>query len=156
MTLFEAQEPDPRDEAKIKRRTRAIIVLVVVVIVGLGTAYHFRHWREERAVDEFFNQVELKHYEDAYALWQADPQWKEHTDRYKQYPFGQFQLDWGPSGDYGPITSHKVEGSIEPKNKNGPVSGVVVKVTVNNRVQPACLWVEKKTRVISFSPRECQ
>jgi hypothetical protein len=156
MTLFEAKEPDPRDAAKAKRRNRAIILLLVVVVIVAGTVYWFRHWKEERVVNQFFSLIEQNNFEGAYALWQADPQWKEHTDRYKQYPFGQFQLDWGPSGDYGTITSHKVDGSVEPKNKNGPVSGVVVKVTVNNRVQPACLWVEKKTKVISFSPRECQ
>ncbi len=155
MTLFEAKPPDPRDEERTKRRYRTIIVIVVILLIGAGTAYRFRYWPEERIVSQFFNLVEQNNFDDAYSLWQADPAWKQHADRYKQYPFGQFQLDWGPSGDYGQITSHKVEGSLAPKNKNGPVSGVVVVVTVNNRVQPACLWVEKKTKAISFSPRDC-
>ena len=155
MTLFEAKAPDPRDEEKIRRRNRAIIVVVIALMFAAGAAYWFRFWPEQRVVDKFFMQIELKQYEDAYAIWQADPNWKQHTERYALYPFGQFQLDWGPSGDYGVITSHKVEGALAPASKNGLVSGVVVVVTVNNRVQPACLWVEKKTKVISYSPRDC-
>ena len=154
MTLFEAQTPDPRDEEKAKRRNRIIILIAVLLLIAVGTGYWFRYWPQERVVNNFFNLIEQKNYDAAYALWQADPNWKQHVDRYALYPFGQFQLDWGPTGDYGEITSHKVEGSLAPKS-NGPVSGVVVVITVNNRVQPACLWVEKKTKVISFSPREC-
>ena len=30
-----------------------------------------------------------------------------------------------------------------------------VAVRVNDRAKPACLWVEKSTKAISFSPRDC-
>ena len=155
MTIFEAQPPDPRDEEKMRRRRRALVASVIALLLMGGAAYWFRYWPEQQVVDKFFKQIEAKNYENAYAIWQADPDWKQHTERYKLYPFGQFQLDWGPTGDYGEIKSHKVEGALPPRSKTGPVSGVVVVITVNDRVQPACLWVEKKTKVISYSPIEC-
>jgi hypothetical protein len=155
MTLFEAKPPDPRDEAKIRKRWRTAILAAVLLIVVAGILFHFRYWSEEQVVNKFFTLIEQKNYEAAYALWQADPDWKQHTSQYSQYPFGQFQLDWGPSGDYGEIKSHRVTDALSPRNKNGPVSGVVVVFHVNDRVEPGCLWVEKKTKALSFSPLDC-
>jgi hypothetical protein len=155
MTLFEAKAPDPRDEAKIRKHRRTAVIAAVALLALGAIAFHFRYWSEEKVADKFFNLIEQKNYEGAYALWQSDPDWKQHTDRYSQYPFGQFQLDWGPSGDYGEIKSHKISDALAPRNKNGPVSGVVVVFNVNDRVQPGCLWVEKKTKALSFSPVDC-
>src|SRR5437868_2948464 len=104
MTLFEAAQYDPRVEARRQKMRRALAALVVLLIVLGGLGWWFRFWPEERVVDKFFAAIEKKDMETAFALWNADPEWRYHTDRYKNYPYGQFELDWGASGDYGAIT----------------------------------------------------
>jgi uncharacterized membrane protein YvbJ len=155
MTIFESKPPDPAAEARAQKRKKILIAAVVLLLLGAAVAYWFRYWPEERVVDQFFTALEQKNYEKAYALWRADPQWQQHVDRYGEYTFGQFQLDWGPTGDFGYITKHDVRGTVAPKSSNTKTSGVIVAVRVNDRVKPACLWVEKTTKTISFSPREC-
>jgi hypothetical protein len=152
MTLFEAK---PADERKEKFRERLLWSVVVLVLVGGALTFIFRHWPQERVVNRFFEQIEKEDYKAAFATWNADPDWEQHPDRYKNYTFGQFQLDWGPTGEFGKITTHKVEGSVEPKS-GGRVSGIVVAVRVNNRTaKPACIWVDNKTKALSYSPVEC-
>jgi len=91
---------------------------------------------------------EHKDYEKAYAIWNADPDWKQHPQKYAGYNFGTFELDWGPTGEYGEIRSHTIRTSITPKNS----SGVVVISMINDRKVPLALWVEKKDKSITFLP----
>ena len=156
MTIFEAKELDPRAEARARRLRNGLISFVIAVLLAAALLWWFRYWPEEHVVDKFFAAIEKKDLETAFALWNADPQWRAHTERYKDYPYGRFELDWGPSGDYGMISSHSVKGAVAPKAKVSEVSGVVVVVQVNGRAEPACLWVEKKTKTITFSPYPCQ
>lgn len=153
MTLFEAKAPNPRRETM-----REILIWSAVFLVvagGLG-AFLLRHWPHERVVDRFFDQLEAGDYRAAYATWNADPDWEKNVDKYKLYTYGQFQLDWGPTGEWGKITKHKIEGSVEPTSA-GRVTGIVVAVRVNDRAaKPACIWVDKKTKALSFSPIECK
>jgi|SRR3954462_9952875 hypothetical protein len=156
MTIFEAKPVDPRAEQRARRIRNGVIILVIAVIVLGGLGWWFRFWPEEHAVDKLFTAIEQKNFEQAFAVWTADPEWKSHPDKYQDYTFGQFQLDWGKTGEWGEITRHDVKGSATPKSKTGTTTGVVVVVQVNGRGEPACLWVEKKTKVISFSPYNCQ
>ncbi|MCU1310525.1 MAG: hypothetical protein JWO20_1650 [Candidatus Angelobacter sp.] len=155
MTIFESKPPDPAAEARRQRRKKVLIGIVVLLLVAGAIAYWFRYWPEERVVDQFFNALEQKNYEKAYAIWRADPQWQQHVDRYSEYTFGQFQLDWGPTGDFGYINKHEVRGAVAPKSSNTQATGVIVATRVNDRMKPACLWVEKSSKAISFSPRDC-
>ena len=155
MTLFESKPIDPVAEQRAKKRRNLMIEAVVVVLILAVVAYLNRFWPEEHIADKFFTSLEQKDYEKAYALWRADPQWQQHVERFKEYPFGQFQLDWGPTGDYGYITKHEVKGAVEPTSKDSVSSGVIVAVRVNDRAKPACLWIEKATKAISFSPTDC-
>jgi hypothetical protein len=155
MTIFESKPPDPAAELRARRRKQFLVTAVIILIVVAIIAYWNRYWSEERVVDQFFTALEQKNLEKAYALWRADPQWQQHVERYKEYPFGQFQLDWGPTGDFGYINKHEVLGAVAPKSANTKASGVIVAIRVNDRVKPACLWVENSTKAISFSPREC-
>jgi len=106
-------------------------------------------------VNRFFNAIEQKDYNTAYGIWFHDPDWQKHPEKYPRYNEGQFELDWGPAGEYGPITSHEIKGSVRPRSK-GTVSGIVVAVIVNHRAEPACLWVEDSPHTIDFSPIACQ
>jgi hypothetical protein len=101
-------------------------------------------------VDQFFDALQQKNYESAYSIWMNDAHWKQHPQKYKNYDFHEFYIDWGPGGDWGLINSHKVIGSVAPPNG----SGVVVAVEVNGRTEKANIWVEKGEKTLTFSPYE--
>ncbi len=144
-TVFTAPQYDPRRE----RRKRIIIAAVVAAVIIVGIlAYLYRNWPEERVVDHFFSALVNKDFETAYGIWQHDPNWKQHPQDYPKYTFHDFYNDWGPGGEWGIINSYHVDGSAKPKGG----SGVVVVVTINQRKEPARIWVEKKDKTLSFSP----
>jgi hypothetical protein len=145
MTIFQAKDYDP---AVYKRRRMYVIGAVVVAIIVAFLVYHFWDWREQHTVDKFLTAIEHKDYEKAYGLWNADPNWKQHPQKYAGYNFGTFELDWGPTGEYGEIRSHHIREAITPKNS----SGVVIVTMINDRKEPLALWVEKKDRSITFLP----
>ena len=146
MTLLDAE---PYDPARERRRRLKIGGIVALILVLAGVAWLNRNWTEEHVVDRFFTALEQKNYEAAYAIWLHDPDWRQHVDRYSQYPFNDFYRDWGPGGEWGLIKSHKVYGSINP---SGGSSGVIVDVIVNDRTEHARIWVQKSDKTLSFSP----
>jgi hypothetical protein len=147
-SLFNAQ---PYDEAKARRR-RIWIAVAIVVVIAVGVALWMnRYWPEERRVDRFFAQLQAKNYEGAYAVWMNDPEWKQHSERYKRYDFHAFYLDWGPGGQWGPISSYKIVAAQKPRPST---SGVVIGVRVNQRRQLCSVRVEIKDKTLGFSPDE--
>jgi hypothetical protein len=154
MTLFEAQPYDPARTRK--RRIQIAAAIVVVILLGL-VAWHFRYWREERQVNKFFDALQTQNFEQAYAIWMNDPDWKQHPEKYARYTFPEFYKDWGPGGEWGIVKSHSIDGTAVPKGGNAGAfvtpSGVVVVVTVNQRIgDKAHIWVEKSDKTLSFSP----
>jgi hypothetical protein len=150
MTIFEAPAYDPRKA----RRRKIIISVVVVVVLVLGTiAWIYRNWPEEHRVSKFFTALVNKDFETAYGIWIADPSWKNKPPL-GRYPYADFYRDWGPSGEWGPIHSFKIDGSSRPSDKNSSSNGVVVVVTVNERKEPATIFVDKSDHTLSFSPFE--
>jgi hypothetical protein len=144
MALMDAKEYDPRPA---QRRNRIIVIAVVLIIVPLMIWYFFlRYWPEEHVINKFFQAIEQQDFDKAYGIYWDDPNWNQHPEKYPNYTVNQFKLDWGPSGEYGPITSHHVDCSLKPKKYS---SGVVVVVTINNRVEPRSMWVEEKDKSIS-------
>ena len=136
------------DEARSRRRTLAIWTVVVVAIVIAALAFFLRNWPYERTVDRFFTAIEQNDMEKAYGIYQSDADWKSHPDKYRNYPYGQFVLDWGPSGDWGKITSHHIDCAA------GIGSGVIVKTQVNGRAERAFMWVEKKDKTLTVAPSQ--
>ena len=150
MGLMDATEYDPRPA---QRRNRTILIAIVVVIFAVILYFIFRYYPEKKVVDRFFQALEQKNFEAAYGVYFNDADWKQHPQKHKEYTLNQFVLDWGPSGDYGVITSHHVGCATEP-HKSGyqSASGVIVVVTINNRAESTSLWVEKKSKTITLSP----
>jgi len=147
-SLFNAQ---PYDEAKARRR-RIWIAVAIVVVIAIGVVLWMnRYWPEERRVDKFFAQLQAKNYEEAYAVWMNDPEWKQHPERYKRYDFRAFYQDWGPGGQWGPIGSYKIVAAQKPRPS---ASGVVIGVRVNERRQLCSVRVEIKDKTLGFSPDE--
>jgi hypothetical protein len=146
MTLLDAREYDP---AKERKRRNRIISMIVVALLVAAFCWWFRYWPEEHIADHFFDALQKQDYESAYGVWMHDPQWKQHADRFPKYPYGDFYRDWGPGGEWGLIKSHKIYATGAPP---GGGSGVIVDVTVNDRAQPARVWVEKSDKTMSYSP----
>jgi len=150
MALMDAKEYDPRPA---QRRNRIIVIAAIVALAVAGYLYWTRYDAEIRVINHFFQALEQKDYEKAYAIYQGDPDWKQHPQKYASYTLGQFTVDWGPSGEYGPITSHRVDCALEPPKKDFlSATGVVVVVTINNRAEPRSMWVEKKSKTVTDSP----
>ena len=155
MSLFEAQ---PYDPAQARKKRNIIIAIVFVVIILAIFWWQLRFWPEERVVDRFFDALQQQNFEKAYGIWMEDPNWKQHPQRYSRYTYDDFVKDWGPGGEWGIIKSHKIyDVRYPPRGHSGPVfgspSGVVVIVTVNDRVaDKASLWVQKNDKTLGFSP----
>jgi hypothetical protein len=143
---MDAKEYDPVRERRRKLRIWTAVSLVIVVAF---LAWMFRFWPEERIVDHFFAALQQQQFEKAYGIWLHDPDWQQHPQQYAQYPYNEFYRDWGPGGEYGPIKSYRIYASGSPK---GGGSGVIVEVVVNERYEHARVWVEKKTKTLTFSP----
>lgn len=150
MGLLDAPEYDPRPA---QRRNRMILIALIVIIVAVVLYFIFRYYPEKKVIDQFFQAIEQKDYEKAYGIYNHDPDWKQHPGKYKDYTLNQFVLDWGPSGDYGTITSHEIDCATEP-HKSGfqSASGIIVVVTLNKRAEQISMWVEKKDKTVTRSP----
>ncbi|MGC2211490.1 MAG: hypothetical protein WA532_15395 [Candidatus Korobacteraceae bacterium] len=147
-TLFGSQ---PYDAAAERRRRIRWACAIAAVIAIAALLWFNRYWPEEHRVNQFFAQLEANHFEGAYGIWMNDPNWKQHPEEYKRYPFDKFYQDWGPGGDWGPIRSYKIVGAQKPR---ASASGVVVGVRVNGRKELCSLWVEFKDKTLGFSPDE--
>jgi hypothetical protein len=146
MTLLDAKEYHPEKERK--KKVRIISALVFSLLVGF-LLWWFRYLPEQRVADHFFEALQKQDYESAYGIWMHDPQWRQHPDRYKKYPFNEFYTDWGPGGQWGLVKSYKIYAAGTPP---GGGSGVIVDMVVNDRAEHARVWVEKSDKTMSFSP----
>ena len=143
MTLMDAKE---YDEAPGRRRRYLILGLILAVLILAWLGYHFRNHSERHAVRKLFHALEQQNLDGAFSVWNDDPQWKQHPEKYSKYGFGDFSRDWGPSGEWGIIKSYSVDCSLSSG------SGVIVQVTVNHRTEHAYVWVDKSDKTLHFSP----
>ena len=146
MTLLDAKEYDPEKERR--RKVRILSAIAFLLLAGFFL-WWFRYWPEERVAEHFFDALQKQDYESAYGIWMHDPQWRQHQDRYKKYPFNEFYTDWGPGGQWGLVKSYKIYAAGTPP---GGGSGVIVDMIVNDRAEHARVWVEKSDKTVSFSP----
>ena len=149
MTLLDAKQ---YDEERDRRRRRIVLLIVVLILIAAWVGYHFRHYPERASVTRFFAALQKQNYETAYGIWFNDPDWRQHPQKYSNYPFNDFYKDWGPGGEWGLIKSSQVDCSLSQSNS----SGVIVQVTVNGRAEHPYVWVQKSDKTLSFSPNEIQ
>jgi len=145
MTLLDAPSFNARRARFI--RIVSITSLVLLVLFGLNVLIPWT-WPEKHSVNRFFTALEAGDLAKAYGQWNHDPDWQQHTRRYKTYDFQHFQKDWGPLGDYGVIKSHQII-LTEPYG-----NGAVLGVNINGGKTPIFLHVDRKTKEITFSPIE--
>jgi hypothetical protein len=139
MSLLDA----PAFDEKKERRNHNLLVaagvtfllLVVLTLAGFftGHGWLFSNLGYEHRVDTFFNALEAKDYSKAYAIYNNDPDWQQHPQKYSDYPLARFTEDWTTySPVHGPITAHHVD--ISKTDGQGAFgSGVIVAVNVNHK-----------------------
>lgn len=137
MTLLNAP---PFDERRAKRRRLLGIIVAVVIVVAIIGVLYWPRYSARRTVDRFFEAIEHKNFQEAYAIWQPDP---------KLYPMDAFMRDWGPSSRWGIITSFKIDELGPPPG--GHASGLVALVIINGITSDeARIWVQNGTHELSF------
>ena len=124
MTLLDAKEYHPEKERK--KRARIISIIVLVLVLGF-VGWWNRFWPEERIAHKFFSALQKQDFESAYGIYYADPGWKQHPQNHSQYPFSEFNQDWGPGGLWGLVKSYKTYGA---SNCPGGGTGVVIDLTI--------------------------
>jgi hypothetical protein len=154
MALMDAKEYDPRPvRRRITVAALSVSAIILFLILWFWPSGRFRHRRQWNIANSFLAAIERRDFDLAYGLYNGDPAWKEHPEKYGNYSLPRFTQDWGGASEFGTITSHKVDCAIGPPRKGfQSPSGVVVLVFVNHRADPTLLWVEKKSGSISTSP----
>src|SRR5437899_10628043 len=144
MTLLDAKQYDPT-AGRLRKNIIASVVVAVLVLIWLGWMY--RNWPEEHVIDQFFAALQKSDFEKAYGIWMHDPNWKQHPDKYSQYPFNDFYRGWGPGGVWGIIKSYKVYRSTSPR---GGGSGGLGEPVGDDQGAHARLRVEKAETTVMF------
>jgi hypothetical protein len=127
-------------ERREKLIWRLILAAVLVAIAG-GVLYFFmKDFRQERQTRKFFDLLERRDYQTAYAMWGC-------TDAKpcRDYPFTAFMEDWGPKSARAEVGSYHI------KKSRSCGSGVIVTVDFGKN-QEEKLWVERDDLIIGFSP----
>ncbi|QHS52939.1 hypothetical protein [Edaphobacter sp. 12200R-103] len=160
MTLLNA----PKYNAGRERRKAVLIyggiaVVVLVAVIGvlgflMGHGWFFTNLKAEHRVNQFFNALEAKNYNEAYAIWMNDPNWQQHPQKY-DYTLKRFTEDWTTESPVGPIRSHHVD--ISKTDGSGTFgTGIIVAVRVNGG-QKMFMWYEKKDGTLTYpAPHELQ
>jgi hypothetical protein len=137
MSLLDAPAYDPASDRR-KRNLLigsliTIFVLAVLTFTGYATGHGwlFTNLPAEHRVNNFFNALEAKDYNKAFAIYNNDSDWQQHPAKYKDYPLARFTEDWTTESPIkAPITSHHVD--ISRTDGTGMFgTGIIVAVRVN-------------------------
>ena len=145
MTLLDA----PVYDRTLTKRRRNLVIGALLFCAAAGiVAVLCWNLPAEHRVNQFFSAVEAQDFSKAFGIWNNDPDWQEHSQRYAKdgYPYGRFVVDWGRSGEYGRITSHKILHSISYGNST------LLAVEINGRKAALPLAVTKRAHTMNFPP----
>jgi hypothetical protein len=147
MTLLDAPVYDLTHANR--HRNLRIGALLLVVTAALAV-FLCRNLPAEHRVNQFFAAIEAQDFTKAFGIWNNDPDWQQHLQRYANdgYSYGRFIVDWGKASDYGRITSHKILHSTSLGNNS------LLAVEINGHKTPLILAVTKNTHTMSFPPFE--
>ena len=126
-----------------------IAVLVLLTIGGwlLGHGWLFTNLPIEHKVSVFLSTVQAGDYSRAYAIYNNDPNWQQHPDKYKDYPFERFTEDFTTESDWkGPVTSFHIRCS-----KRGNVS-TAVHATINGSTEMTLDYRRSDGTLSAFPP----
>ena len=161
MSLMDAPAYDPTHD----RRMKALWITAIVLIIGgfilgvsgraTGHGWFFSNIPAEHKVDRFFNALQAKDYDKAYAIWENDPHWQQHPDKFG-YPLPRFIQDWTTySPVKGPIHEHHVDVSnVDGHGFFG--SGIIVAVRLNGNTK-AFMYVNRADGTLEWpAPHELE
>lgn len=159
MTLLDAPV---YDEVKAKRRSVTLYTIASVAVVLFiawwlvaGRPVDFpwnwnAHLFGRSAINRFLTAVEQNDMPKAYGIWVHDPDWQQHLDRHKTYPFARFERDFGndsTDNEYGAFHSHQIAAARIYGNT------LLVAILINGRKTGALnLDYDPKTKTLDFSP----
>lgn len=156
MTLLNAPKYDETQENRKRNALIAVgVAIVAAVLLALGGFFAGHGWffmnlPAEHRVKVFLNIVQAGDYAKAYGIWQNDPDWQKHPDRYKDYTLSRFTEDWTTASDWhGPVRSFHVDVSKRD------ATGTVVAATINSSKR-LFLKYQKKDGTLSYFPLELE
>lgn len=153
MTLLNAPAYDARREA-LKRNivigtSALVLVAAVLALLGyvLGHGWFFSNLPVEHKVSVFMRTVQEGDYAKAYGIWQNDPDWQQHPQKY-DYKLQRFTEDWTTESDWGgPVKSYHIDVSKRDH------TGVVVAVRINGK-KKFFIKYENADGTLSYFPNE--
>lgn len=137
MSLMDAPAYDTRRAHLLKALliglASLIGFLILLTLLGyiLGHGWLFSNLPAEHKVNEFYTALQDKNYAKAYGIYEHDPAWGQHPDKYPSYPLSRFTEDWTTySPVNGPIVSHHVD--VSRTDGSGTFgTGIIVASTLN-------------------------
>jgi hypothetical protein len=148
MGLFDGKAEQPVD----KRLRYAITGIVFALLLALGVSYLYRNHAEKRTIRQFLDTLVAGDQQQAYRIWKPN----------SAYSFDDFQKDWGPKGEFGPVRSYRLERAHKPNGGSGVIMVIEVckfqpfpadsKGRESQQVKEVRLWVESSDKAISFAP----
>jgi hypothetical protein len=128
-------------DARRERTVKYVVIgVVIAAILGLSAFFFFRNRSEERVADAFLAALRNKNYQEGYGLWGCTPK-----TPCPYYSPERFVEDWGAAGTYKNPESMKVE------HVDACDTGVVFDLSYPGANDQG-LWVERKTKVLSYAP----
>ncbi len=160
MTLLNAPTYDARGERwKVGLLVSAGVLILLTAVIGvggflLGHGWFFTNLYAEHRVGQFFQALESKDYDRAYAIWMNDANWKQHPAKY-DYTEKRFVEDWTTASDFGPIRSYHVD--ISKTDGTGAFgTGIIVAVRVNGD-HKAFMWYQRNDGTLTYpAPHQLQ
>jgi len=165
MTLLDAPK---FDEARARRNlivlwssVAGVVVLFIVWWLLAGRPIDWpwnwnNHLFGRAAVRHFMNDLEKNDLQAAYGVWIHDPNWQQHPQQHRTYPFSgpagstSFEADWSPTSpdsDYHGIHSYRIAASRMYGNV------LLVAILVNGAQQNALdLTWDPRTKQLSYAP----
>ncbi len=139
MSLMDAPAYDTRRAERLKALliglASLVVLLILLTFLGyiLGHGWLFSNLGAEHRVNEFYTALEGKDYAKAYGIYENDPGWQAHPDKYPSYPLSRFTEDWTTYSPVNvPIHSHHVD--VSRTDGTGAFgTGIIVASTLNGQ-----------------------
>lgn len=128
-------------DEKRERRTKRIVlgsIVLIAVVVLLYSLFH--NFREERTARRFLETLRSHDYQSAYHMWGCTDQ-----TPCRDYSMERFLSDWGPNGTY------RDPSKLSFGDVDSCGGGVVLTIQYPEG-DPAGLYVDRSTKILSFAP----
>lgn len=152
MTLLNAPEFNEQQENRKRNILMSSGVLVAAItllaVAGflLGHGWLFMNLPVEHRVSTLLAALQTQDYPKAFGIFNNDPDWQQHPQKYKDYPLQRFTEDFTTESDWkGPITSYHVDFSKRD------ATGTVVAATINGTTN-LTLKYQRSDGTLAFFP----